>query len=155
MKNLFLILALFVVGCSETVQEPYIEFSEINEQLLCEEDDSEELGYHYTYTFKTNYLEEATEEVVEINYFERDESGEFVLVEKHGDYPFRQVENLVEFSFEYIEQFADDEDLEITETNYSVLVVINMKNLKGKETTSYEFVGRQSTYDNEMQCKKF
>ncbi len=149
-----LALVLFVVGCSESEPEPFMEYSVINEQLLCEYEDSEEFGYHYTYTFKTKYLEELTDEVVEVNYYEQDESGEFVLYEAMGDFPFRELENLVEFSYKYTDQYADDENMEIVETNYSVLVVINMENLKGKDTVSYELFGRESSYVNEIQCEK-
>ena len=155
MKNLLLILTLLIISCSESEPETFMEYSDINKHLLCETKNQEEPYFYSSYAFKTNYLEDRTEKVIEVKFLHLDEIHGLNETERLGQHPFTQVDNLVEFSYPYTHRYTDEENFEIKRDMYRILVVINMKNLKGKETTSYyNDVGMSKSFNVEIECKK-
>tara|TARA_B100001093_G_C26609208_1_gene919406 strand:+ start:403 stop:900 length:498 start_codon:yes stop_codon:yes gene_type:complete len=154
--NLLLILALFVVGCSETVPEPFIEFSTIDDEIKCEFYG----GSYLNYVFKTEVTEDYKKQFVEIDYFSfLSESNEYLTSDIVLKVPYIREGNLIEFTFEDVIKTAFEDSLQITESKMVFKVVINTETLKTKMKVNVfenaSFSGEQnSEYIVEEECKR-
>ena len=158
MKNLFLILILFAVGCAE---KEFSEMSLVKEKYSCIFSDADdgrnptEVWYRIDLTFKENYLENGTEEVLKVDYSESVEADKVVNtlwdLEYSEERPYSKIGNLVTFTYEHTITTTDEDSLSVETTTYKAENVFNTDTLKLRER--YYTDDDPTQTDSTVQCQ--